>query len=400
MLRRARAATATASALVRNRVFAHKFANACARRGPVPDGAIGVYFATGPENTYQLLHWLLALERLAKTHPIVLIVARPDTGQRLLDATALPITFAPGSAFLETLVRDRGLRAVLYVNHVELNFRMLRFASPVHVYLGHGESDKDSSVSNQNKAYDRVFVAGRAAQDRMATHLRGFDVLDRTRSIGRPQLDHRYAGAPQWSRGEEIRVLYAPTWEGDRPSMAYGSLATHGVPMMRALADDPRFRIIYRPHPRSGFNSPAYRAADQEIRTILARHGDRHLVDDGDYGWQWDFADVCITDISSIAYDWLATAKPLLITHPDDPQAFVPPSRLLTEMPSIAASDATSIADRLCSMAGDGLSPAIRQAAADLADYYFGATADGQSTLRFHAAVNEVLVYGQTHPVA
>lgn len=399
MLRRARAAAIKGSALVRNRVVAGRFARACARRGPVPDGAIGVYFATGPENTYQLLHWLLPLQALAKTHPIVLVVTRPDTGQRLLDATTLPITYAPGSTHLESLVRDHGLRAVLYVNHVELNFRMLRFASPVHVYLGHGESDKDSSVSNQNKAYDRVFVAGRAAQERMTTHLRGFDAADRTRTIGRPQLDHEYAGAPPWSRGEEIRVLYAPTWEGDRTSMAYGSLMTHGVAMMRALADDPRFRVVYRPHPRSGFNSPAYRAADQEIRTLLGRHGDRHLVDEGDYGWQWDFVDVCITDISSIAYDWLATGKPLLVTQPADVRAFVPRSRLLDEMPSITAGDAPSVADHLSVMAGDGLSPGLRQTAAELADYYFGTTAEGQSTLRFHAAINEVLVYAQTHPV-
>ena len=37
---------------------------------------------------------------------------------------------------------------------------MLRFAAPVHVQIGHGESDKDGSVSHQHQAYDVTFVAG------------------------------------------------------------------------------------------------------------------------------------------------------------------------------------------------------------------------------------------------
>ena len=61
---------------------------------------------------------------------------------------------------------------------------------------------------------------------------------------------------------------------------------------------------------------------------MLAKAGDRHLVDSGGYGWQWDFADACITDVSAVAYDWLATGKPLLITEPA-PSAYRPPSQLL-----------------------------------------------------------------------
>ena len=45
-----------------------------------------------------------------------------------------------------------------------------------------------------------------------------------------------------------LRVWYAPTWEGDRPSIAYGSLASHGVAIIEALLADPSIRIIYRPH--------------------------------------------------------------------------------------------------------------------------------------------------------
>ena len=67
------------------------------------------------------------------------------------------------------------MRVVLYLNQVEANFRMLRFAAPVHIQLGHGESDKGSSISNQHKAYDLTFVGGAAGRDRLGAALRGFD---------------------------------------------------------------------------------------------------------------------------------------------------------------------------------------------------------------------------------
>ena len=107
--------------------------------------------------------------------PVFVIVDRPDTGDRLLQITRLPVAFARGSAALEELVAERDVRVVLYLNQLEANFRMLRFASPVHIQIGHGESDKAGSVSNQHKAYDLVFVGGDAGRDRLDRALRGFD---------------------------------------------------------------------------------------------------------------------------------------------------------------------------------------------------------------------------------
>ena len=56
---------------------------------------------------------------------------------------------------------------VFYVNQNQQNFPAMRFADPAHVFICHGESDKDYMSSNQLKAYDRVFVAGTAARERI-----------------------------------------------------------------------------------------------------------------------------------------------------------------------------------------------------------------------------------------
>ena len=391
-LARVRTLAAEAARRGRNAVAARGFGDEAARNGPVPDGGVAVFFCTGPENLFQLEQWRLPLERLARTRPVFVVVDRPDTGRALLARTTLPVAFAPGSGALERLAAEHDVRVVLYVNQVERNFRMLRFAEPVHVQLGHGESDKAYSVSNQHKAYDLTFVGGPAGRDRLGAALRGFDADERTVQVGRPQLDHAYAGAPDWPDDGRLRVLYAPTWEGDRPSVAYGSLVSHGVAVVEALVSDPGVRVVYRPHPRTGLVSPRHAAADRAVRDLLARdgdrHGARHLVDDGPYGWQWAFADACVTDVSSVAYDWLATGKPLVVTEPVSPDAFRPASRLLDELPLLPATEASAalrvLRERGLGRPG-GADPLLRE----LAAHYFGDTADGASTRRFEAAVED-----------
>jgi hypothetical protein len=369
--------------LMRNRLSAPAFADRVRRRGDLPAAAVAVFFATGPENFYQFEQWRLPLEHLALQRPVFVIVDRPDTGDLVLHSSSLPVAFARGSAALEELVADRDVRVVLYLNQIEANFRMLRFADPVHIQIGHGESDKDGSVSNQHKAYDLTFVGGDAGRDRLGQTLRGFDATERTLAVGRPQLDPSYPGAPPWPRDSGLRVWYAPTWEGDRPSIAYGSLASHGVAIIEALLADPSVRIIYRPHPRTGYASVKHRDADEAIRALLGKASDRHLVDRGSYGWQWEFADACITDISAVAYDWLATGKPLVITEPAS-SAFRPRSALLDTVPLLGAAESGEVLSKIRVLQGDSVA---REKLRDLAYHYFGDVSAQQSTKRFEDAI-------------
>jgi CDP-Glycerol:Poly(glycerophosphate) glycerophosphotransferase len=372
-----------AATMLRNRLAGPAFAGRVRERGDVPEAAVAVFFATGPENFYQFEQWRLPLEHLALQRPVFVIVDRPDAGDLVLQTSSLPLAFARGSGALEELVTKRDVRVVLYLNQIEANFRMLRFPSPVHIQIGHGESDKGGSVSNQHKAYDLTFVGGDAGRERLDRALRGFDTTERTLAVGRPPLDYGYPGAPPWPRDSGLRVWYAPTWEGDRPSIAYGSLARYGVAIIEALLADPSIRVIYRAHARTGHASRQHRDADRAVRGLLAKAGDRHLVDRESYGWQWDFADACITDISAVAYDWLATGKPLVITAPA-PGAYRPPSPLLDALPLLGAAEAGEVVTRIRSLQGD---PAAREQLRGLTYHYFGDVSSQQSTKRFEDAI-------------
>jgi hypothetical protein len=242
------------------------------------------------------------------------------------------------TATLDGLVQRASLGLALYVSHHPRNFQMLRFAGVAHAYLGHGESDKAVSASNQMKAYDRVFVAGPAAEERVLGELMWFD-RDRMVRIGRPQAA---TPAPR-PVPERPTVLYAPTWEGAQPSMAYCSVPTHGPALVRSLWAA-GLRVVYRPHPRTGANRRDVAAADAALRELFtgeeARRTGSAVETDALIEEAFAAADLLVTDVSSVAVEWLPTGRPMLVTVPAEPGAVVTRSPLLDAVPRLTAVDA------------------------------------------------------------
>lgn len=378
---------------VRSRLARRDVVRELARRGPLPAGTfrVAVHFPDYPVNLYQLRQWYEPLARLASTLPVVVVARYATTARLLLDECPVPVVLARSIADVETLLAAHPVRAVLYVNQNTRNFSVLRYRDPAHVFICHGESDKDYMASNQLKAYDTTFIAGPAAAERLA-RLVDYDVAGRTTRIGRPQVDVVAPAPPLPDDGRTV-VLYAPTWEGDRPSMSYSSVASHGEALVRTLLADPRFRVVVRAHPRTGGTDPVVRDALHRLRRLVrdAVRDDPaagHLWDDGTaFGWHLHRCDICITDISAVAYDWLATRKPLLVTEPVSPDAVVDRTGLVGALRLVRAEDAGHVTARLT---GDALT-ADRGVLEGQAAYYYGDLGPGASMQRFLDAVQEVV---------
>ena len=354
---------------------------------------IAVYFADGAVNMYQMRQWYKPLEELSKTWPVV-ILSRVATGARaLLDETDLPVAFVPTVRNLERYVATQDIRIVFYVNQNTRNFQMFRYGRRWHVFINHGESDKMYMTTNQFKAYDYALVAGDAARERLSRVLWNYDLDTRTIQIGRPQADH-YSGDLPYTPDDRTVVLYAPTWEGDRPSAHYGSIVTHGEALVRALLASPRHRVIYRPHPRSGVVDAAYGAANQRIIAAIAAANQadpsaQHVFDDGpELGWQLASADVAIVDISAMVYDRLAADRPLLITRPSDERAAVDTHGYLSACEWLDADRAAEVIAETDRVLGD---PESVSRLAYWVRHYFGDTSPGAPTARFHAAVQKLM---------
>ena len=360
---------------------------------PQPDDRfpVVVHFAGDEDSLYQLTQWLWPLERLAQRLPVAILCRSARAAQQIAPRTPLPVRFGRRLADLDAVLGAPTVRCVLYVNQSPLNFHALRHPRPAHVHLSHGESEKSSMVTNQLKAYDVVLTAGQAARDRIRAQLIGFGE-DRMIDVGRPQLDEPVTVPPAWrthrataDSSARPTVLWAPTWEGDSPAMAYGTLPQTGDAVAEALVAAGA-RVLYRPHPRTGVVDPRFREADVRIRARLEAAGG--FVDvSPSVGWQFQEADACIAEMSSVAFDWLTTGKPLALIRPADPRADTIPGGLLDRTSAVAPEHA----DQAVSAVLDALRADDDPAPTAVARHYLGDTEPGAQIARFLAAVTSIV---------
>lgn len=347
------------------------------------DAEVVVFHATGQDTLYQLLPWLPAFRALAATHPVTIVfrdsrtaatvrTALADTGD---DGSVRCLTLATYGQ-LDGILSRSAVRLALYVNHDPINFECLRFTSLAHVYLGHGDSDKGVSVSNQVKAYDYCFLAGRAALERTATHVMDYDAEARSILVGQPQLDAAPAVVPSPDPGGRRTVLYAPTWEASQPSVSYGSVTSLGLELVRALR--PTFRVVYRPHPLNGVVSSTYGEADAAVREAADRVDLRVPLEQS-----FADADLLVTDVSAVPLNWLPTGKPMLVTVPGVP---TPASRMLELLPRLRPGD-----DHAALVAHHLDADPTREARAALVSHYLTDVTPGAATQRFVEACEQVM---------
>ncbi|TSI12245.1 CDP-glycerol glycerophosphotransferase family protein [Brevibacterium aurantiacum] len=359
------------------------------------------YFGVGMDSVYQLEQWLWPFEQLEAEmkrsghgeQPFGIIVRSPMVAKHLRNVTHLPVRFSRLTKGLDEFMTSSSLRTVFYVNQSTPNFQALRYPNPAHVHLSHGESEKISMISNQLKAYDYVFTAGEAARERIEHTLVGMD-SERLLDVGRPQLDRPREIAQAWREFDAeapagMTVFYAPTWEGDSPSMAYGTLADNGAMLVSAMLAA-GYRVIFRPHPRTGVRDRKFKRALDEVRSIIeaAPRGFMDLT--SDVSWQFDEADRALVEMSSVAFDWLSTSKPLVMIKPCHSDSMVLPGGLLDRTPTIGKGSEDSLIELLSDQT-DSVETAAR-----LCEHYLGSTVQGAQVNRFISAAKQVIVERDT----
>ena len=338
-------ALGTSIGIILGRMRGRRLAREIAGRTPAITPVV-VYFADAPASLYQLRRWYQTLEALSQKYPTAIITSDPATYELVRVETSVAVTYAYGAPELARVLAQQGAQLVLYPNHNAQNFRVLRFAAPVHVFIGHGESAKESSVSRQLKAYDFTFVADTASIEQLRG-IRGYDADAAAVVVGSPWLGFLGTPSASWEPDDRKVVLYAPTWEGDRASMDYSSVETAGEAIVAAILGDPTLRLIYRPHPWLGRVRTATAAADTRIRHSIAASTRGDVIDTGEYGWSLKVADCCVTDVSSVAFDARSLGKPVIVTVPTGASVPPGPDAAFAGMQRLVATDVTALREFL-----------------------------------------------------
>jgi hypothetical protein len=293
------------------------------------------------------------------------------------------------------LYRVSPFKAVMYVNNGVGNFQSLTVAELAHIHVNHGESDKICMVSNQVKAYDRVFVAGQAAVLRHRAALSEFneEVLVR---VGRPQLDEN----PKPSLPESSRrtVLYAPTWAGEDEANNYTSMEFMGSHIIDAIVSQDNVRVVYKPHPR---------IADSDDQRIRKNHryvlraikqantkdpaAGHEVHESGDILAIFPRVDLLISDVSSIALDflYLRTEAPIMLTDRRNNISQLQIDSPLSAATPVLTKDNVKDASQMISgiLALDN----FVQDRKVLREFYFDNVKAGESAPRFFAAMRDAI---------
>jgi len=347
-----------------------------------------VFLDSGDKNLYQLKQWLQPLQRLSNTRNVTVLYVADEVTPLLADTGLGAAQVELPDGLVDFLNRSQP-RLLLYANQNARNFFALRYGRGVHAWISHGESDKAYMFQNTLKRYDYYFAAGQAAEDRVLKNVANFSAA-RIKRIGRPQLAdlHRvpsdYVDAPR----EVTSVLYAPTWEGASETTRYSSIATHGLELVSRLVEL-GCQVVYRPHPLAGSRDTEIARADRQIRELLARQAGtsatrNHYLDKSEFGWQLQNLDVMITDVSAVAYDWLSTGKPLIVTEPVSETAVITGSRLFDSVTRLSVGQLANL-EQVLSGAREPAGSTLHS----LADYYFEPSSDCDSL--FHSAVEAAL---------
>ncbi len=313
---------------------------------------------TQADSVYQLDGWLSTVEQIPQ--PTIVIVRSVATLESM-GATTLPVlalTTAQDLLHLDLTT----LRACLFVANTGDIIHLIREQNPMSAFIGHGDSDKNSSFNPFTKVYDEVWVAGEAGEQRYERAQIGVHP-DQFVHVGRPQLDAIDLSVLQAADSERIpTVLYAPTWEGWNSEQEYCSLLAQGVKVIEQLLHSEQpVRLIYKPHPFTGLRTAAARTASNRIigmihaanarngftsspptprkpadtksaqeanrrataagNDFFARLNEReHVVIYPDVGLGlfqcFEHADALITDISSVLSDFIATGRPYAVCNP------------------------------------------------------------------------------------
>lgn len=303
------------------------------------DPEVICYFNGHRGSLYAVNVWLRTFELASKR--VALVFRHRDV--RAIGTDSLPGIVVPRDEVVERLVAP-STRVALYPTNGTLNVHLQRDPRLSHVFIGHGDSDKAGSASPATRSYDRIWVSGTAGRERYQSA--GLDIDDdRFDIVGRPPLSPRIRAVEQEytvladeespydlldaaiaeadaASTPPFTILYAPTWEGYFDKSDYSSVEVLGVQLIESILEHlPGVRMIFKPHPMQGRRNPDMRTASTTIREMLEADENAVHPDTRDhpqiplYRW-FDFADVLVTDISSVLSDFMVWDRPYFVTNP------------------------------------------------------------------------------------
>ncbi|MCK5542557.1 MAG: CDP-glycerol glycerophosphotransferase family protein [Desulfobacterales bacterium] len=226
---------------------------------------------------------------------------------------SINIYFSDSISDIKIAIRQNRIRLMIYSDYSELDL-----VKSIQTF--HDCGDKNYSEHPQIVKYDYLFLAGEKIKDKLE-QLGILKKLSKWEMTGYPKLDpvmsNKLVGTKKkvFDNGRKT-ILYAPTLfdESDKDH-GQSSLPLWGKKIITSLYE--KYNIIIKYHGiihRKSHN--IYEQIDSLILKLDAEENVRLIIDDNIVEYMVQ-ADLVITDISSVAYEWFHFNKPIIFLNPE-----------------------------------------------------------------------------------
>jgi hypothetical protein len=341
---------------------------------------------TMPYNGHATFHiglWSPYLERAGQ--PFTVVTTDALAFQRVAERYTMPVIYARrGDLRAIRAMLPKTVRAALYVFSRHNDDFIKARPRMTHVWLHHGDSDKEASFRRKSAAYDVLVVAGQAAIDRYAAH-RVRIPSKKFKILGRPQVENIETVTASISTIDKPVVLYAPTWYAVNYKNNHSSLPIGAAIVSALLARNAT--VIFRPHPANR-KLPEAAAAIAAIHELLLadaeatsrQHRWGAAASDPTFAELANAADAMVADVSGVVTDFMQSLKPFAMVatgeRTDTFRARFPSSRSAY----VIEWDLSTLDDALDAMLGDDPLAPTR---VERRGYYLGGYENGESARAF-----------------
>ncbi|MCD4706754.1 MAG: CDP-glycerol glycerophosphotransferase family protein [Candidatus Sabulitectum sp.] len=278
-------------------------------------------------DNYKIAYWLRTdIQHFAHIRPIydnlggVILTKNPviyDYLKEKFPYLHMDLLFVKNSTEAKIILNRMDIKLVLYTG-----FQMIFWGYSVQVF--HGASDKHYLLQHRRiLLYDLLLLPGKKHMDKIRS-VYNLKHPQRFKIVGYPKFDKLVSNtliqSPVFNNGKPT-ILYAPTWisEDSGTKLKFSkhgesSLPLWGKKLIRAIA--PRWNLIIKYHSRiNRNNTDIYREIDQLITELGAEESVK-VIWDSDITHYMHQADLMISDISAVCYEWFHTNRPIVFANP------------------------------------------------------------------------------------
>ncbi|MDP1370054.1 CDP-glycerol glycerophosphotransferase family protein [Acinetobacter lwoffii] len=245
------------------------------------------------------------------------------------------------------LPKFKQISHMYYSSNTGNTIHTLKYNEIIHVFLGHGDSDKSASAHKYFRVYDEVWVSGQAHIDRFKNA--GFQVNEMIfRKVGRPALRSILSNNKKhWLERMELSFLYLPTWEGVYEESNYSSIHFSADLLKLVRSISPVASINAKLHPVTGSREIRFATLNEDLQEIFSSE-DVQIADTSTaISTLLGKANIFICDISAVVSECLASDCPIFVYIPKDKDIIIAQSNMIYEDYCYTFSDLTELANLL-----------------------------------------------------